>query len=810
MGIFVVKNAAGHVDQVDENNIPQAEKDGYSIVVSNGDHEDNVSYNDLPKAIKDGYKPVKEDYDYSNLPKDLAQSTVDALPVYGQAAGSMFGPIGAGLGQAAGNSLKQGINSTVDSLKKGTFIDDNMRLPTGDQVAKIADETIGQFNEGVVYDAAGQIVGKAAGALAKVNKGMGQAGGGFKTATAEGTQSVEATAKGNAKASASFEGGGATIEQTGQILETKAPKNLDELKSWNPGPNAGELPQKGRLEEIETVLPEMQTKHMKYHKDMLENPKSMQKLKLDFENLPTESAMKQAQYNQEIVNESGRGAQSVVKSISSSEPQSIGDAGENFLTALKDKYHDTKTDLSPVFKAIKQDAQSLSKADSAELIKTLGGETKIGSLIEEKAINITPENPKGIIKVSLKKNTPKSGLTDQEHDLISRVIDDLNDGMTYEELQRTREFLRNSVDPANPKATQEVVKVRQILLKKLGTMADKEGGEVATAMKNYAINEQGKESIEKIIGGKIENLNKMYAANPEKIVSKIFANPNHAAIVTEFMGKDVVDQMAQAYVAKGVAKSFDSVNGFQPVAMRQWIKTNESFLKNYVSPEVAQKLSAWADSGYLGKRYLDAVNPSGTAASLEAMFKPGSFATKVRTQGVKGAVFSEIEQALTSKVKQNQAIKAVNESMGTPPPAPGQSVLRAGAKNEMQLLKDPNSVEKLTKQAVSTGLTSVGNRPEKGPERWAFDGAQKLRDLKIDESIIEQVRKSPNGNQILIDASVATPKELQQIIEKIKTQYKPTKPAVQEKFPKVVKKDGFTAVVSTAFELSEARSEGWT
>lgn len=109
-------------------------------------------------------------YDYSNLPKDLLQGQVDALPMYGQMAGSLLGPIVAGAGQAAGNSLKNGINSAVDSIKKGTFIEDNMRLPTFDQITGIADEAVDNFNQGVVLDSAGQVLGKGVQAAAPYAK----------------------------------------------------------------------------------------------------------------------------------------------------------------------------------------------------------------------------------------------------------------------------------------------------------------------------------------------------------------------------------------------------------------------------------------------------------------------------------------------------------------------------------------------------------------------------------------------------------------------------------------------------------------
>jgi len=99
---------------------------------------------------------VSEDYDWSNAPRDLLRTNIDALPMYGQAVGSLLGPIGSGLGQSAGNSLKEGINGLIDRP-----FSDNFRLPTEEQVAKVTNGAIENFNMGAVSEMGGQIVGKA-------------------------------------------------------------------------------------------------------------------------------------------------------------------------------------------------------------------------------------------------------------------------------------------------------------------------------------------------------------------------------------------------------------------------------------------------------------------------------------------------------------------------------------------------------------------------------------------------------------------------------------------------------------------------
>src|SRR5690606_15998892 len=97
---------------------------------------------------------------------------------------------------------------------------------------------------------------------------------------------------------------------------------------------------------------------------------------------------------------------------------------------------------------------------------------------------------------------------------------------------------------------------------------------------------------------------------------KIFSNPNSVEIVTNYVGPEKVKEMVASYLNTGLAKSFDSATGFNPTAARSWLKTkkNADFLSRY-APEQAERIRALADYGWYGKRFLDEVNPSGTAAS---------------------------------------------------------------------------------------------------------------------------------------------------------------------------------------------------
>lgn len=531
-------------------------------------------------------------------------------------------------------------------------------------------------------------------------------------------QAAKAGAEGTAKAGATISGGDVSAEQGGKLFEVKAPQSLEELRNWRPEAGASDLPALGRLEEVERILPDLQTKPLNYNYDMLENPKAMKKLKLDFENLPTDDAQKIAAYHQSMVNEAADKAKKTIRDIGGGTiPRDLSDAGNDFISTIKDKYNAEKDALGPAFEEIQKRGGSLSRQSSRDLIQAIGENTKAGKLLDQDEAG----------RFFLKKNTPRSGMSDQEHGVLSRVIDDLNDGASFKDIQNTRDFLRKSIDPANPAASAETSKLRSVLLNQLEQMSKAGGPEVANTFKAYAINERARENIEKIIGGKIESLDAMFAANPDRVVKKIFSNPNYSKIVGDYVGHDKLNEMISSYIDAGLAKAFDPAKGFNPTYMRNWLQSNAQFLNSNVAPETVDRLKALADYGFFGKRFLDEVNPSGTAASLMSAMEPKSFFQKVAAKGATGAISSEVGQRLSAFTNQKQATKSLNEALMS------QSAKAAAESNKMSpKIKDyllnkynNNANDVLNKginvQRGSTLLRSLTPKQEQEKPRTGLD-----------------------------------------------------------------------------------------
>jgi hypothetical protein len=624
------------------------------------------------------------------------------------------------------------------------------------------------------------------------------------------SQSGSASAQSSAKAGATIEGGGAEANFGGQLFEKKAPQTLDELREWKPAQEQGNLLGKKRLAEIEQIVPDLETKPLKYHYDMMENPKSMKDLKLTFENLPTDDAKKIAAYNQSIVDESGKKTLETIKSISGSEPVSLVQAGDDFIEAAGTKYNETKGALGPVFKELKQNAKPLSNEQTLQLAQKISAETNIGKLLE-----VDPKT----FKLSLGKNSPKTGISPEEYGHLQGVVDDLNGGLTWEEIQKTRETLRKVVDPSNSKNFEELQKVRGIFLDEMEKMAEGLAPNVRDTFKAFAINERNREIVENVIGGKIEDFNKLYRANPERVAQKVFSNPNNAKIVAEYVGPEVMDKLVQAKIADGVSKAFDSAKGFNPVALRNWLSTNRNFMNNYAGQEVTERLSALADYGFYGKRFLDEVNPSGTAASLLAAIEPKGFFGKVRAQGIKGAVVSETAGRVEAKLNQKQAVKALSQALGEQAPTVKKSYDFSKLKQIKESLPSKAEAARVSgNAAVGYGMAKEGARVAEDKSdyqaKWILNGIKKLQGAGV-YADLEKIKGDPQIKDLLIRAGNAQNEEqLKRISEQIRNTEAFKKapkggPKTSNKYPMTLRQNGFKVTVKNDQDYYEAKSEGW-
>lgn len=515
--------------------------------------------------------------------------------------------------------------------------------------AKIGTKAMGKmFPESATRAAMGEQAGEAAAKATAEASAEAAARG----STQMGQEAIQAgTAESNILNKIGLSGGDLNIKTQGELFSIKPPQSLEELEKWKPPEGISTTMQSQlRLGEIEKTIPDLQIKPLKYHYDMLDDPKSMKALKVNFENLSSPQKSQIAKYNLGMLNEAEAKTAQTIDTIAKGSVKGLPEQGNAIINAVKEKYTNTKSALKPYFDEMKKTGP-ISKNEADDIKLALAENTKINKLVEY--------GKNG--EINLKPNNTKTGLSDQEYNSLKRVFDDLDGPVTFEEIQRQRDFLRKQIDRTNPSATEELQKVRSILLDKLEDVADKQVPEMRKVFKDYAINERSVDDIERIIGGKIESLDAIYAANPDKVVTKVLSNPNYSIIVKNYVGEPLFNEMVGSYLNSGLSKSIDKVRGFQPHKMRAFLAQNKNVLARVLPPKEITRLEALADHGYLARRFLDEVNPSGTAEAFLSALKPGSFTQEVIQKGPTAAIEQEIYSKVLNRQKQKQAAQMMNE-----------------------------------------------------------------------------------------------------------------------------------------------------
>jgi hypothetical protein len=459
------------------------------------------------------------------------------------------------------------------------------------------------------------------------------------------------------KGSASVSGGGLESEISGQTFSVKKPESLEELRGITLPDMAGQMPSSKRLKQIVSNNPDLGVPPLEYHHRMLENPKAMKELKLKFENLPTEDAKQIARYNYAMLNESENQIRSGILKMSGGKPQSIPESGRSFINAVLTKYNETKKSLSPMFETFRKSKNNITTEESVDLIYQVMSDSKLGP-----ALSLDEKTG----KIILSPFDSRLGVSPKEYTAIKRVIGNIQNGVSVDQIMNVRDYLRKSLDPVDFTKTSEIEKVRSNLLGAIENLvSNKYGDDVRGVFQQYAINEKTRDGIEKIIGGKLESMNATLKANPDSVVSSIFSNPNYAEEVRKTVGEQEFQKLVSSFINRGVEQSIDDVKGFLPHKFKNWLDKNDEFMRLY-APNYRNKMRDMADYGYLSRRFLDEVNPSGTAASLLEGLKPESLIQRVKQAPTMLSAGMEVAGSVNKKIGKMKNIRDVDRMMRPP------------------------------------------------------------------------------------------------------------------------------------------------
>lgn len=177
-------------------------------------------------------------------------------------------------------------------------------------------------------------------------------------------------------------------------------------------------------------------------------------------------------------------------------------------------------------------------------------------------------------------------------------------------------------------------------------------------------------------------------------------------------------------------------------------KSADKLLGNKFAREEGNKLMGITDWSVVGGGLPTAIATGGQSAAITA----GTVGTKKALERF-GSQNAALLLDKTSKVL-SQSPKAVNAAQRNP------------------VLLDQIAGQPI-KNELFPALKNVAEEKQKGPEKWANDGAKKLIDSGIDQKLIEQLKQDRRGRELLIDASRVSPgsKGMDGVMKRIRTGY---------------------------------------
>jgi len=287
--------------------------------------------------------------------------------------------------------------------------------------------------------------------------------------------------------------------------------------------------------------------------------------------------------------------------------------GEQIGDALSEIYKAAKIADKEVFETIKRVSPNL-KVTSAELLESLQKtfpDSDFGNIMQLK-------DGGDLVMKPWKSSMP---ISKEAYTAVREVVEGL-DGytMSVEGLRNVRNSIgdRITFDLA-PRPKAELSSIKKNLMDLMeGTLQKEESAlPVRDAFRNYARNEARRETLEKIIGGKLDDKQGILRQfKPEQLGDKMFSNSATIQAIREIVPIEVFDRMAGNYLLEQVAK-FTDQGKFSSQRFATWAKNNATELNMAFGDKAGfvERLNALADK----MRILPdtaPLNPSGTAKAL--------------------------------------------------------------------------------------------------------------------------------------------------------------------------------------------------
>lgn len=472
------------------------------------------------------------------------------------------------------------------------------------------------------------------------------------------------------------------------------PKSLDELKNFTSADDFAknaELPTADRLRQIEQVLPDMQHKPLGIHKEMLSSKQNFDEMRTALREVPGPERQAVDAYElgmkREIQEKLAKEADAISDGLKF---DSNVQAGENLVKDIKGAYDTSKKEAGAIFNRI----------DRVPMGKT----QHIPQLINR----LATENPRlaGLLEVTedglltMKKVSPKTGLSKQEASLIGELVDDINSGsMSFKDMQNVREYLRKSIDPTNPKAFETINGIRKSMLSHMEDMAQIKSPnlDVRGAFTQWAKNEKYIDDMSDLLNSDLRSSDALKQTSPERLIDRMFSDVNSARFAKEKLAPMQFKAMSGQYLRNILDQGFDTAKNQASMAkIAQKVKRAKPVLLEAFGPEVTTRIEALVD---LGRIIPDAasVNPSGTTKS--GLIAAGLSGAKKAANFQFGEAAGDVAKAIDNATSKRRAKIILNQALSGIEPAKKQGFLKSIGKSALKhkgLIRDASKAANIS------------------------------------------------------------------------------------------------------------------
>jgi len=395
----------------------------------------------------------------------------------------------------------------------------------------------------------------------------------------------------------------------------EAPASLNEIKNRvemgkMEGINPTELPSKKRLQDVDKIIGDSQFPVHEIQLRSMDDP-NLRELYKAVKESPQGKELREYEGYQKL-----EGVRQLNDTLGKITPAEVTPdpykGGQQMVDAFKEIYETNKTADKEIFQKIKEISPKL-KISGQDVVQSMRSAIpEVNSLF-----NVAEDGT-----FSLKKYSEKMPVSDRVYGAVKSVFDNAANGeVTAQELRNLRDNLSTKL----PKIDSEPVERMQVGRLKKSLMDLLEGEiqkvspdtEVREAFKKYAINEQNRDALEKVFGGKFSDQESLLRQiKPENVGDNVFRNSATLQVAKDILPPETFNKLLGNHIAEQINKFTDN-GAFSSKRFATWLKNENTNLQIAFKdrPDLLQRISALTDKM---KILPDAapLNPPNTAKAI--------------------------------------------------------------------------------------------------------------------------------------------------------------------------------------------------